>query len=179
MIPRFGFEWSLFKRRRGTHAGEEGERESPHEPLLSGIVGGTDVPVACCCARCSSIEFSASSKLLVLLDRDPAILLCARREQLVPSSHQATQSAPAYALLISTCFAAYLLPREAGRSLSDSRRHSLNQDSRGNHMRFRLWLPAEAQRSTPYDRNSHCYDVSRRQKRRGIRTPTGTPEREL
>jgi hypothetical protein len=47
-----------------------------HEPLLSGIAGGTDVPVACCCARCASIELSASSKLFVLFDREPVILLC-------------------------------------------------------------------------------------------------------
>lgn len=56
-------------------SGRGGERELIHEPLLSGMVGGTDVPVACCCALCASIELSASSKLLVLLDRDPVILL--------------------------------------------------------------------------------------------------------
>lgn len=51
------------------------EKKLIHEPLLSGIAGGTDVPVACCCALCASIELSASSKLFVLLDRDPVILL--------------------------------------------------------------------------------------------------------
>lgn len=46
------------------------------DPLVSWIVGGIfGVPVACC-ALCCSIEFNASSKELVLLERDPAILLC-------------------------------------------------------------------------------------------------------